>query len=379
MSGTPLAKLYDALYTAERARSAGVRRVRQALGLAQPPTVLSYRGFGTCQRVRVRGRVLEYRAIKPSSERRSFLDSAYASYQRYATRELGGRTVRVQWGDHSWTASSDEEGFVSIDVDPPLSAGGWYDVEFTLAGGSGPHRSSKGHAFVIDRRSEFGVISDLDDTVIVTNVTNLAKRAHALFLSEARTRLPFPGIARFYTALHEGKSGARLNPMFYVSSSPWNLYEHVNEFLELHDIPYGPILLRDWGLTRTGFAPNGKHDHKLSKIHEILELTAPLPFILIGDSGQRDPELYAQVVAHYGSRIRSIYIRNASPRAARSAELERLARDVEARGTEFLAIDDTVAAAKHAASRGWIRWDEVEEVAQDKQADLPPTEPGAKA
>ena len=93
-----------------------------------------------------------------------------------------------------------------------------------------------------------------------------------------------------------------------------------------------------------------------------------LPFILIGDSGQRDPELYAQVVAEYGSRIRAVYIRNASPRAARSAELEHIGHAVRAQGTEFLAIDDTVVAARHAASRGWIQWDEVEEVAHDKDA-----------
>lgn len=335
--------------------------------MMMPPGVLAYRGFGTQQRVRLSARVLETRDIKPASQRKTIWQSAYASYQRYATRELPGVAVRLTWGDESWEASSNDEGFVTWDFEPPPASGGWHDVQLCLC--EAPETVVEGHVFIIDHTTEYGVISDIDDTVIETNVTHPLRRAHALFLSEARTRLPFEGVSAFYAALHEGIHPDRTNPIFYVSSSPWNLYQHINEFLEIHDIPYGPVLLRDWGISREGFAPNGKHTHKLDKIREVLELTDPLPFLLIGDSGQHDPELYAEVVERYGERIRAVYIRNASRRAGRAEALARIGEAITARGVEFLALSDTVAAARHAAKRGYIRPAEINHVREEQARD----------
>jgi phosphatidate phosphatase APP1 len=216
---------------------------------------------------------------------------------------------------------------------------------------------------------ELGVISDIDDTVIATEVTNLLKRAWALFLTEHRTRLPFEGVDAFYVALREGGGGQADNPVFYVSSSPWNLYEHLDEFLALHRIPAGPLLLRDWGLSRKGFAPGGGHSHKLDKIRGLLETFERLPFILIGDSGQEDAEHYRTIVREFPGRIRCVYIRNVSSRPGRAEELSRLAEEVRAAGSELVAVDDTVTAARHAAGRGWIRWEEVPRVAEHQRED----------
>jgi phosphatidate phosphatase APP1 len=217
--------------------------------------------------------------------------------------------------------------------------------------------------------AEVGVISDLDDTVIVTNVTNFLKRAWALFLTEHRTRLPFEGVDAFYKALREGRTGSACNPIFYVSSSPWNLYEHLDEFLGLHRIPAGPLLLRDWGLSRHGFAPGGGHGHKLEKIRGLLGTLKSLPFILIGDSGQEDAEHYRTIVREFPGRIRCVYIRNVWHRTGREAELALIAEDIRAAGSQMLTVDDTVTAARHAAQHGWIRWEEVKEVREHQRED----------
>jgi phosphatidate phosphatase APP1 len=361
-----MSSMFRVLHAADKRRSALLRAVRQRLGIVGAPTVLAYRGYGTTRRARITARVLEHRDVKPSQQRNTVLESAYASYQRYATREIGGAEVRVRWLDQCWSAVTNDEGFIELDVSPPVVPGGWHDIELAIVGSE---TRTQGHVFIIDDTTEFGVISDIDDTVIETNVTNALRRAHALFLSEARTRLPFDGVGAFYSALHEGTIAGRTNPIFYVSSSPWNLYEHINEFLDIHDIPYGALLLRDWGLSSTGFAPDGRHTHKLQKIRDVLELTAPLSFLLLGDSGQHDPELYEQIVNEYGGRIRCVYIRNASRRKSRAAELEAIGARIQARGTEFVVIDDTAVAARHAASHGWILWREVDHVRQAKQED----------
>src|SRR5205085_9087259 len=85
----------------------------------------------------------------------------------------------------------------------------------------------------------FGVISDLDDTVIQSRVANFLQAVRTVMLGNARTRLPFPGVAAFYDALEKGKDGKRSNPIFYVSSSPWNLHDLISEFIRLQEIPEG--------------------------------------------------------------------------------------------------------------------------------------------
>ncbi len=347
------------------------RRVRRRLGLARPLRILPYRGYGTVERVLIQARVLEDREVRPAHLRRTLVGSAIASYQRYATREIARARVAVRWGEKRWEGTTDEEGFLELWVPPPAGVRpGWNMVELELLG---PEPEGvpvvSAPVLVAGPEAEVGIISDIDDTVIVTGVTHPLKRAWALFLTEHRTRLPFEGVDAFYAALKEGAGGQADNPIFYVSSSPWNLYEHLDEFLALHRIPSGPLLLRDWGLSRHGFAPGGGHGHKLDKIRGVLGTLRRLPFILIGDSGQEDAEHYRTIVREFPERIRCVYIRNVSRRARRAAELARIAQEVREAGSELVAVDDTVSAARHAAVRGWIRWEEVQRVEAHRRED----------
>ena len=92
-------------------------------------------------------------------------------------------------------------------------------------------------------------ISDLDDTVIQSRVTSFLQAVRTVMLGNARTRLPFPGVAAFYRALERGGDGGdEQNPIFYVSSSPWNIHDLIAEFLDVQGIPTGPIRLRDWDI-----------------------------------------------------------------------------------------------------------------------------------
>ena len=147
------------------------------------------------------------------------------------------------------------------------------------------------------------MISDIDDTVIETGVANKLKMLWNLFMQGPRSRVAFPGIAALLQALHRGASGHEQNPMLYVSRGPWSIHDTLDEFFNLHRIPVGPILfLREWGLTLQRPLPRRAQDHKLELIRNMLALYRHLPFILIGDSGQRDPEIYTQVVREHPGR-----------------------------------------------------------------------------
>ena len=136
-----------------------------------------------------------------------------------------------------------------------------------------------------------GIISDVDDTVISTNVPDKLKMILTVTLLNEHTRKPLEGVAAFYRALQKGKTGNEDNPIFYVSSSPWNLYTLMLEFLKVQQIPIGPLFLRDFG-DHLIFSLQDRHSHKISNIKKILDTFRHLPFVLIGDSGEQDPEIY---------------------------------------------------------------------------------------
>jgi phosphatidate phosphatase APP1 len=213
-------------------------------------------------------------------------------------------------------------------------------------------------------RAEFGVISDVDDTVLVSEVRNLVRMARLTFLNNARTRLPFPGVAQFYRALQRcaGATGTDAtattatcyNPIFYVSSSPWNLYDLLVDFMALNDIPPGPLFLRNYGIDAPMPETRGHHGHKLARIEELFAVYPELPFVLIGDSSQQDPEIYAEVVRRYGDRVRAIYIRDVVARSRRDTQVVRLGEETATHGVPMLLVPDTAAAEAHARSLGLI-------------------------
>ena len=146
--------------------------------------------------------------------------------------------------------------------------------------------------------ARYGVISDVDDTILETGVQRVGHMLRQTFTGSAITRTPFHGAPELYRDLAAGG-----NPLFYVSSSPWNLHAFLVAFLRHRDFPLGPVLLRD--LLGTGVGREPKH----VRIHEILELHPDLAFVLIGDSGEKDPEIYADIVRSHPDRVLAVYIR----------------------------------------------------------------------
>ena len=120
-------------------------------------------------------------------------------------------------------------------------------------------------------------------------------------------------------------------------------------------IPVGPILfLRDWGLTLQHPLPRRGKGHKIGLIRQMITHYTAHRFILIGDSGQRDPEIYADIVHHFPDRVLAVYIRNVSGDPKRDRAIERLATELAKNGSSLLLAADSLAMAEHAVKRGFI-------------------------
>jgi phosphatidate phosphatase APP1 len=351
------------------------RRVEEArtrvLGARAARQVVPYRGFGTEDEVFVSGRVLANRPAGSVSADDAWWRNLANSLRHLETDEVPGARVRVTVADAVQETITDDEGYYRAWVRPAGSFAGdrlWHDtrVEVLEPLHAGVRQVDAVGGILIPRETaRFGVISDLDDTVIRTEATRLLRMLKRTLLENARTRLPFAGVASFYSALHAGPTEDAGNPIFYVSSSPWNLYPLLTEFLQHQSIPAGPLVLRDWGLSGDAALPTRHGAHKLGAIRQILDCYPSLPFILIGDSGQEDPEIYRDVVHEYGARILAVYIRDVTPDASRRTAIGELSEEVRGAGSELLLSDDTLASTMHAAARGWVSSGAVPDVAAE--------------
>jgi len=312
-----------------------------------PVVILPYLSYGTAEKALVCGRVLEDEGF---TGREGRWRNLVHFIKRLESDELPHAKLRVGGKDFF----SNREGYFRIDLRGRFAAG-WNDVALALA--DAPEIRATARVLVPSPKARFGVISDIDDTVVYSHVTRKLKMLLTVALSSARTRKPFAGVAAFYRALHQG-----VNPFFYVSKSPWNLYAPLLEYLELQGLPAGPLLLRDFGWRMP-------KQHKETAIAAILDTYPKLPFVLIGDSGEHDPEIYAGIVHRFPGRIRAIYIRAAHRNSARDRSIAKLIGEVARTGCQLVLAPNTEMAAAHAAAERLITVEDLKKVRLDRDRD----------
>jgi phosphatidate phosphatase APP1 len=333
-------------------------KIKRRLGRDKPVQIVDYYGFGTTQTLHLQGRVLANHSRRQTdSASESRWRNILAAYRRFESDEVPGVRVHAQYQDRVEETLSDKEGYFTFDLHTPVKATPqqpWHRVSLSLPDFKDTVPMVNAKVLVPTLNARFGVISDIDDTIVVTNATSFFKMVRLTVLKSARTRLPFAGVAAFYRALQRGTGKEILNPIFYVSSSPWNLYDFLVNFITYNDIPIGPLMLRDLGLDENKFIKSSHLDHKRTQIERLLNTYTNLPFILIGDSGQHDPEIYHQIANHFPHRIQAIYIRDVSPQPLRDKEVRGLAEKLNELAIDLILAKDSLAAAQHAAERGFI-------------------------
>ncbi len=358
------------------ARTAGVLATGVLRRLRAPESgralmAVPYLGFGNAHRIWLKGRLLDEVAFREQNVADSGWANLVALYQRLESDEVADARVLAHFGGRTHEARTDDGGYFSFDITLDTSlAGGRHRVELEFPDNrpGGEALRTVAEVVVPAPTARFGIISDIDDTVLWTNVTNKLNMALMLARTNHHTRKPFKGVAGFYRALRDGAGGTDDNPLFYVSSSPWHLYGPLVDFLKLQGIPLGPLLLRELSV-RQMLKMTEHGSHKLEQIERILDFYPDMQFVLIGDSGEQDPEIYTEVVRRHPGAVRMIYIRNVNPDPSRIDALDRLIEEVSATGTQLVLSPDSVFAASHAAAEGLIAVDRLPYVRSDKRDD----------
>ncbi len=319
--------------------------------------IQAYRGYGSHSRLFLMGRVFRQPGFGASWRedllRRDLIDLI----RRLLRKPIVGARVRVRYKDTNTFVHTDQHGFFRVEMELGImpSDVAWHEMLLSLDSPADERATTTGEFFTPLSSARYGVISDIDDTVVYTGVANTTRMMWRLFAHGADRREVFPGVPALYQAFHAGRGNDEGNPLFYVSRAPWSIYQVLVEVFRRHRIPHGPVLiLREWGMKRGSLLPRRAKDHKLDSIRHILGMYPEMRFILVGDSGQRDPEIYSDILREFPGRVLGIYIRDVSNCAVRSEAIERLGREAREAGCDLILAADNVAMAEHAASKGLI-------------------------
>ncbi len=340
--------------------------LKKIFGFESPPLIVAYRGYGTRSRVYVRGHVLDDRVLYESQIKDRRRQNLTAMLSRYLSKGIPDVRVGIRFADQYREVTTNIKGYFEtvFEFAQPLQQSGWLSVAYEVLDHLTENQEAlvqQGEVYILEPNPAFGIISDVDDTILISHSGATWKKLGLILWKNSKTRLPFKGVASFYTALHHGSEKGQRNPIFYVSSSEWNLYDFLADFCRVQEIPKGPFLLKSLktGLLELFKSGGGKHDHKQEKIQHLLSLFADLKFILIGDSSQKDASIYTEIARQFPDRILVIYIRSVSKRRKLEVVLN-LANHlkVQHQHLEMLLVNDTAIAAKHAFEAGFI--DEME-------------------
>lgn len=311
--------------------------------------IATFGGHGNPSAVVVRGRALDNPEPSVAVEGEGILAAIRRTVTRLSTIELPGVPLRISLAGTSVDTVTDHEGYFHVRIEPAgMPRDPWVSG---LVGLATPYRGlADGYTAPFEVRvpgpgAEFGVISDIDDTILESGAQRLLAVVRRTFTGSALTRTPIAGAAELYRAL----TRADENPIFYVSSSPWNLHDFLVAFLDHRGFPAGPLLLRHL------LGADVHRTHAVTKhvaIAEVLEMHPGLRFVLIGDSGQEDPEIYAEVIRRHPGRILAVYIREArlDPGDGRVEAIIDTWNDA----TPIVLAADSFAMAEHAASLSLI-------------------------
>jgi phosphatidate phosphatase APP1 len=261
--------------------------------------VVPYAGYGAQGWVRIMGRVLLTR-LAPRRKRLAKV----RGWRSFTTVPVKYAPVVIAAGGRHHQTHTDRTGTFDCVVEGDL-APGWSSVTV----GTPETEPAQALVRVVDPAVAFGVLSDIDDTVMVTALPRPLLAAWNTFVLDEHARMAVPGMAVLYERLVNAHPGA---PVFYLSTGAWNVAPTLTRFLSRHLYPAGPLLLTDWGPTTDRWFRSGR-EHKRKTLVRLAEEFPGVRWLLIGDDGQHDEEIYAEFAAAHPENVEGVAIRRLSP------------------------------------------------------------------
>jgi len=283
------------------------RRAEQLLRLfGWTERVITYPGYGIEDSARILGRIVlapRWSDTQIGKAAEEFLRRR--GWRNFVTAATVHSRYTIEFGDVTVSGSTDRGGYIDHRLRGHGCPVGWQTATITLGSGLEFGASVQ----IVPNDETFGVVSDLDDTVISTMLPRPLIAAWNSFFRTEAARQAVPGMAALYRQLLAKHPHA---PLVYLSTGAWNTQGFLRRFLKRHGFPDGSMLMTDWGPTNTGWFRSGL-EHKRASL---LQLSIDFPqvrWILVGDDGQHDPEIYGDFAEAHPDRVRAVLIRRLNP------------------------------------------------------------------
>ncbi len=323
--------------------------------LSNYPVIKIYNGYGNQEHLIIFGHILSLSSMPRRTFRKDFFINFFSMLRLFMIKVYSGATVKLEWDGATYETKSQDDGFFRFEWSPGKSIQpGKLKVKIKLMNAeSAVIAQAIGHIYVPDEY-KYAIISDIDDTFLISHSSNLRKRLYVLLTKNAHSRKPFEGVVNHYKLLaNAGMKTGTSNPFFYVSSSEWNLYEFLIDFSKKHELPEGVFLLSQLKklkqVLKTG---QGKHATKFIRIVRIVEAFPKQPLILLGDDSQQDPAIYLSLVEHFPGKISCVYLRQADEK--NYANVKQIVEKIEKAGVPCCYFKHSSEAVIHSKKIGLV-------------------------
>lgn len=274
-------------------------RERRARRRGLTPIVIPYTGYGSTSWIRVLSRVL---LARPGTEE-EIRYKKIRGWRSFTSVPVADAVVTVTADGVRHTITADRGGVIDEVIDVSLSPG-WHTITMSTEGS----QPAEAPVFIVDPKATIGLISDVDDTVMVTALPRPLLAAWNTFVLDEHARTPVAGMAVLFEKLVRDHPGS---PVVYLSTGAWNVAPTLTRFLSRHLYPPGSLLLTDWGPTHDRWFRSGS-EHKKESLQRLVGEFPQLKWILIGDDGQHDETLYGDFAAEHPDHVAAIAIRQLS-------------------------------------------------------------------
>lgn len=275
--------------------------------------VIVYPGYGDARGALVEGRVIERHGQREAGADDGKLRNLARNARLLKNDERKQRAVTVTVNGREWATQSDDEGYfrVALEAAAPLSPG-WHRVE-AVSGRATGH----GELLIVPPGNRSGLISDIDDTILVSEVNDKSRLLANSLLKNPAQRQAVSGMAELYAQRSGANPQADAAPLFYLSASPRQLQRPLAEFLARNRFPRGVLITKRVTNNRSSEPLVDQFAYKTRKLEELFARLPDVRFVLVGDDGERDPEIYDWVRGKYPERVEAIWIRRVNPDPAR--------------------------------------------------------------
>ena len=315
-------------------------------GTLRATHVTAYRGYVAHGRAAIRFRVIEQPVVPPQAEALTDPELLKMNVRRFFALSFPGVRVKVTLDEASDEAVTARHGFATVQLPVGDLPPGWHDyVARTVPVDPAEEvASARSQVLAPDPAAPVWVVSDIDDTVLQTGLTEGLTAMKNTFLGQARTRRAVPGMATLYRAIEgAGPAGTRV-PFFYLSTGSWAFYDMLTEFLRVRGFPDGPLFLTDWAPQERYITRSGT-EHKRTNLRRLFQTYPEAKFVLIGDSGQRDPYNYADLAREFPESVARILILDIG-REDKAEEVREFAASLTPDDPPFSLVADAAAAAE---------------------------------